>query len=89
MTEKLLDAREIELAYLLSETARINAFEEQSAWMDHYHPELKHMYMLFQSKLQENELRIDFSFDEFRKYVYQNTERHFDSKRHKKARLLI
>jgi len=89
MTEFHLDPREIELAYRISETSRINAFEEQYEWMTHYHQELKHMYKLLQNNLQENNIRIDFSFDEFRNYVYENTERHYNVKTYKKARLLI
>ena len=89
MAEFHLDPREIRLAYLISETSRINTFEEQYEWMAHYHPELKHMYRLLQINLQENNIRIDFSFDEFRNYVYENTERHYNVKTYKKARLLI
>jgi len=81
--------RKIELEYRLSENRRIDMFEEQYEWMSHYHQELKQMYNIFQGKLRENYIRIEISFDEFKMFVYQNTECNFDSKKHKKTRLLI
>ncbi len=76
---------EIELQHRLSENARFEIFKEERDWMLHYHQELKQMYKIFQKNIE----RIELSFDEFRKYVYQNTERYYDPKRHKKVRLLI
>jgi len=89
MSKDPISERDVELARRISENHRIDVLEEQYKWMTHYHEELKQMYKIFQENLKDNHVKIEVSFDEFRMFVYQNTERYFDFKKHKKIRPLI
>lgn len=87
--ERPLPAKEIELAYKIAEENKRQALDDQYEWMCHYRQELAYMYNLFLNHMKQASVRNILSFDEFRQYVYQNTDIYLDPKTHKRRRPLV
>lgn len=83
-----LSQEEIELAHRLEYCDATQAFIDRDRWMTHYHPQLMHMYSLFSLKMASARIVL-LTFSEFKRYVYENTERYFDPQSHKKVCLLL
>lgn len=91
-SKRPLPAKEVELAYKIAEENRQQALDERYEWMYHYHQELTYMYNLFLNHMKQANVRDPpnlLSFDEFRQYVYENTDIYLDPKVHKRKRPLV
>ncbi len=82
-----LSQEEVDLAYRLEYCDATEAFVDRDRWMAHYHPQLMYMYNLFSLKMTSASIVL-LTFSEFKRYVYENTERYFDPQSHKKICLL-
>lgn len=90
-SKRLLPAKEIDLAYRIAEENRHQAFDEKYEWMYHYHENLTYMYNLFLNHMNQANIRDPpniLSFNDFRQYVYENTDIYLDPKVRKRKRPL-
>lgn len=85
--EKSLFKEEVELSHRIANAKKLDLemeYEHQkSVWMQHYHSDLVNMY-----KILKRGIRSSVSFDEFKMFVFENTERFFDPSLNKKVRPL-
>jgi hypothetical protein len=83
-----LPRREEELAAKLQKVKKMEKRENFSRWKEHYTYDLIFLYNILLDECFQLKLH-SFSFTEFVMYIYKNTERYYDIKRGKKARLLL